>query len=55
LDVLGGLIVTAIVIVATRPLLPTCNALAAEPASKRVKQSNLSPAGEPQTGAVATA
>jgi membrane-associated phospholipid phosphatase len=54
-DVLGGLIVTAIVIVATRPLLPACKTFAAKLAPERVQESNLSPVGKPQTSAVATA
>jgi membrane-associated phospholipid phosphatase len=54
-DVLGGLIVTAIVIIATRPLLPACNTLTAKPARERVEPSNLSPVGDRQTGAVLTA
>jgi membrane-associated phospholipid phosphatase len=54
-DVLGGLIVTAIVIVATRPLLSACKTLAPQSAPERVEQSILSPAGESQTSAIATA
>jgi membrane-associated phospholipid phosphatase len=54
-DVLGGLIVTGIVIVATRPLLVECKTVAAEPASDRLEQPTLLPTCAAQPGAVVTA
>jgi PAP2 superfamily len=54
-DVLGGLIVTSIVIVATRPLLSACKSHIAEPAPECIEQLIHSPAGAPQASVVATA